>query len=253
MKRAIISSTLLFLLGLPHLCLYAQANAATSPESIQQKIDSAYRSHKKIIRIPAGTYTLDPPAQGPHLQFHDMSDFEIDARGVLLLLSDNTRGGVEFRNCRNVTFRGATIRYVIPPFTQGTVTAIAPDGSFYDVQIDRGYPVDLDDPRYFPATPVGYLFDPTTRHWKPGTYDLNASRVEKLAADRFRFYWDKPAGPSVHPISIGDPMAFRGNGEPNLTLIDSAKMHVSAITILNAGDFAIWEHGGDGGSSYRSP
>jgi len=204
----------------------------------------------KIVRIPAGTYILDPPAHGSHLQLHDLSDFEIDARGVLFLLSDNTRGGIEFRNCRNVTFRGATIRYISPPFTQGVVAAIAPDGSFYDVQIDRGYPVDLDDLRYFPAKPVGYLFDPKTRLWKPGTYDLNARRVEKLAADKFRFYWDRPSGPALHPVSVGDPMAFRGNGDTNLTLINSAKMHIFGVTILNAGDFAVWEHGGDGGNSY---
>ncbi len=252
MKRLNLSACLLVFVYLPHPCLPALANrvAASSPQSIQERIDSAYRAHRKIVRIPAGTYTLDPPAHGSHLQFHDLSDFEIDARGVLLLLSDNTRGGIEFRNCRNVTFRGATIRYITPPFTQGTVTAIAPDGSFYDVQIDRGYPVNLDGHRYFPAKPVGYLFNPKTRLWKPGTYDLNASRVQKLAADRFRFYWDRPAGPALHPVSVGDPMAFRGEGRPNLTLINSAKMRMIGITILNAGDFAVWEHGGDGGNSY---
>src|SRR6185369_8631408 len=111
------------------------------PESIQLAIIEAYQTGQRRIVIPPGTYRLTPPGGGPHLEFHDMSDFEIDAGGVQLVFTAQTHGGIEFRNCRNVRFRDASIRYAVPPFTQGVIEAIASDGAWYNVRIEQGYPV----------------------------------------------------------------------------------------------------------------
>ncbi len=227
----------------------SQASSDRS-ESVQNLIDQAVHDGKKRVVIPAGTYRIAPPAEGPHLRFENLSDFEIDASGATFVFTGLTRGGIEFRNCRNVTFRGAAIRYEVPPFTQGVVKAIAPDGASYDVQIDKGYPTDFDNPEHFPAQPTGYLFDPKTRWWKPGTYDLYGDRIERLGPDTFRLHWKRPAGPDRHPVSIGDPMGFRGSGRHNLTVMNSAAMHIEGVTILNAGSFAVFEGGGGGGNHY---
>jgi hypothetical protein len=227
--------------------------AGIGPEeaiSIQKLVDNAYHAHKNYARIPPGVYKIIPPAQGPHLQFHDLSHFAIDARNVTLLLTDRTRGGIQFRNCNDVSFRGATIQYEIPPFTQGTVENIAPDGGWYDIRIDKGYPTDFDNPTYFSGETVGYLFDRKTRWWKTGTYDLVWTRLRRLGPDLFRVFWDTPSGPDRHPVAVGDLMAFRGKGENNLTILDSSDMQIGNVTIYNAGAFAIWEHGGAGGNHY---
>src|SRR5689334_9510899 len=50
------------------------------PELLQPSILQAYRSGLRRLTIPPGTYRIAPPAQGPHLQLADLSDFEIDAR-----------------------------------------------------------------------------------------------------------------------------------------------------------------------------
>ncbi len=226
-------------------------NTAFRSESLQKLVDDAHVRHKKKVRIPPGVYTINAPESGPHLLFHNLSNFEIDARGATLLLQDRTRGGVEFRDCHHVTFRGATIRYRVPPFTQGRVEAIAPDGSWYDVSIDTGYPTELEDRRFFPSHPTGYLFDHNTRWWKPAAYDLDASRVERLQPSLFRFYWRRPMPPPVEPVAVGDLIAFRGAGRHNLTILNSAAMHIDGVTILNAGSFAVWENGGAGGNRYR--
>jgi hypothetical protein len=233
--------------------LVASAPTLISPEhpdSVQRGIDDSYRSGRKSVVIPAGTYYIRPPSAGSHLQFHEMSDFEIDARGVYFVFADQTRGGIEFLNCRNVRLRGATVRFETPPFTQGVVERIAPDGAWYDVRIEKGYPANFDDTRYFPAQPIGYLFHPTTRWWKAGTYDLYGQKLERLAVDRFRVYWNIPAGPVLHPVALGDLMGFRGTGPHNVTIVNCTRVSLFDVTIYNAGSFAVWEAGGDGDNHY---
>jgi len=220
------------------------------PEELQQAILDAYRTGVHKIVIPRGTYRIEPKGEGSHLQFHDLSDFEIDARGIELVFTDQTRGGIEFRDCRKVRLRGATIRFEVPPFTQGRVEKIAPDGMWYDVQMEKGYPANFDDPKYFPAHPVGYLFDASTRWWKPGTFDLNGEKIERLGPDRFRVYWSRPMGRDVHPVAVGDLIAFRGVGDHNLRVLNSADMEITDVTIYNAGLFAVWEFDGEGHNRY---
>ena len=249
-KAALVSCMLFLTWGCAGSRTAAQSVQKTG-ESIQQLVDLAYQSNKRKVRIPPGTYRVVPPENGSHLQFEKLSHFEIDARGVTLLLADQTRGGIEFRDCNDVTFRGATVRYEIPPFTQGTVESIAPDGASYDVRIDKGYPTNFEDRRYFPLRPTGYLFDRATRWWKPGTYDLGAKRVERLQPDLFRFYWNKPMGPDLQPVAVGDLIAFRGSGRHNITVVNSTKMRIESVTINNAGSFAVWESGGAGENRYR--
>jgi len=222
----------------------------TNSASIQQRVDRAYQDHKSKIRIAPGTYEIIPPENGPHLQFHNLSHFEIDARGVTLLLTDTRRGGIEFRDCDAVVFRGATVRYLTTPFTQGTVEGIGPDGIWYDVRIDIGYPTNLENRSYFPPHPTGYLFDQRTRWWKADAYDLSSKRVVRLQPDLFRFFWSKPMGPGVQPVAVGDLIAFRGAGRHNLTIVNSTRMHIEGVTIQNAGSFAVWENGGAGGNRY---
>jgi hypothetical protein len=220
------------------------------PEELQQAIIEAYRAGMHKIVIPRGTYRIEPKGEGPHLQFRDLSDFEIDARGVELVFTDQTRGGIEFRDCRKVRLRGAIIRFEVPPFTQGSVEEIAPDGMWYEVRLEKGYPANFDDPKYFPAHPIGYLFDAATRWWKPGTFDLNGEKIERLGPDRFRVYWSRPMGREVHPVAVGDLIAFRGLGDHNLRVLNSADMEITDVTIYNAGLFAVWEFDGEGHNRY---
>lgn len=227
--------------------LLPAAAAAQTPDSLQNTVLNAYRSGEKRVRIPPGTYRVSPPGNGPHLAFTDLENFTVDASGVELVFADPARGGIEFRNCRNVAFLGATLRYEIPPFTQGVVIASAPDGSWYDLRIDAGYPQNLDDPRYFPRAPVGYLFDPNTRHFRKGAYDLYEKSVERRAPGVFRIF----RASTVQPVVPGDLLCFRGAGPHNVSVLDSAGMRFDDITIYNAPAFAVYESGGEGGNHYR--
>jgi hypothetical protein len=248
----VIGTTLPFAVALlvPLLATAGVRISPGHPESVQQGIAEAWKASAKKVVIPPGTYRIAAPAQGAHLQFHDVSDFEIDARGVTFVFADQTRGGIEFRNCHNVTLRGATIRFETLPFTQGVVEAIAPDGRWYDLRIEEGYPRNFDDSDYFPPQPTGYLFDPKTRWWKRGVLDCYGEKVERLGPDKFRIYWKRPLGPDVHPVAIGDLMGFRGSGWHNITVLGCSGMNLTGVTITSAGLFAVWEGHGGGPNHY---
>jgi len=220
------------------------------PELLQRAILEAYKAGAHRITVPPGTYRITPPANGPHLQIADLSDFEIDARGVYLIFSDQTRGGIEFRNCRNVRFRGAQIAHQVPPFTQGVIEGIGWTGKWYDIRIEKGYPTNLDNPRYFSVHTLAHLFDPQSRLLKAKAYDLSSERIQRSGQDRFRVYWNRASGPMLHPVSVGDLIAFRGSGLHNITVIDCARVDLTGVTIYNAGNFAIWESGGEGENHY---
>ena len=216
----------------------------TQAGTIQQSVLDAYRAKRGSIVIPSGTYRIAPRSgAASHLNFHDIADFEIDARGVHLVFTDVTLGGIEFVNCRSVRFHGATLRYEVPPFTQGTVESIAPDRTWFNLRIDPGYPANFDDAKYFPATPPGCLFDAGTRRLKAGTYDIGAARVERLGVNLFRLY-----GRGAE--SVGDLAAFRGSGRHNITLLNCGRMDVRDVTIYNSGMFGVWEGRGEGGNYY---
>ena len=230
--------------------LLAAQSGGVRPETLQQSILQAYHAGRRQFVIPPGTYRLPATPEGPHLRFQNLSDFEIDATGVHLLFTDRTRAGIEFVDCRDVRFHGATIAYETPPFTQGVIDRIAPDGESYDIGIDKGYPADLDDPRYYPSSPVGYLFDPKTRWWKPGAYDLTGDRIERLGPGLFRVHWARPLGPGRQPVAVGDLVAFRGVGPHNISVLNSTRIEIRAVTIYNSPDFAVLESGGEGGNRY---
>jgi hypothetical protein len=221
------------------------------PGSIQAAITTAFRAGQKQIRIPPGAYRISPPQSGPHLLFKNFSDFIIDAAGVELIFTDRTRGGIEFRDCSNVTISGVSVRFEVPPFTQGVVEAVSPAGDWYDVRIDVGYPADFDDPRYFPAAPFGSLFDPKSRKIRPDAFDLSELRIERRGPDLFRLFRNPPSGGGVQSVTPGDLVAFRGSGEHNISVLNSTGVRLEGVTVYNSPAFAVFEADGEGLNHYR--
>ena len=239
------TGTALAFLIFPALALGATRITPLHPETVQQAILEAHRAGEHRIVIPPGTYRLSPHGRAAHLQFQGISDLAIQAVGVQFVFTDQTRRGIDFRDCRNVQLSGATIRYETPPFTQAVVESTDRGGASYIVQIEIGYPTNLDDPKYFPTLPIGYLFDSQTRWWKPGAYDLYGTGIKRLGPDRFQVDWNRS-----QPAASGDLVAFRGSGPHNITLVNCSRMQLNNVTIYNAGAFALLESQGDGDNRY---
>lgn len=222
------------------------------PASFQKGIEEAYKSGLKKVVIPAGIYRLPKQERGSYVTFNNMSDFEIDARGVTLLRSDPNIGCLVFNNCHNVTLRGAVLLNETPPFTQGKLVGIDPKGDWYDVEIDKGYPANFDDPRTGVSQPRGTIFDPKTRQFKAGTKDCFFSRVERQGPNKFRLFFkdDQRLDPKTHPAVAGDWIAFRGRGGVDVEISGCGGMYLNGVTILSGGGFCVRESGGEGGNRY---
>jgi len=214
------------------------------PELLQQGILAAYAAGQKTVVVPAGVYDIPSQTNGIHLDLENLSNFEIDATGAAFIFQDVLATGVLFNNCLGVHFHGATLYYGTPPYSQGVIRAVAADGSSRDIQIEKGYPTNLDEPKYFSPQIIGHLFDSTTRLWKRNVAgDIYGNKTQRLASDTFRIYTDSLGGGAV-----GDLVALRsGTGDTTVRVNSSSRMTLSNLTVYNASGFvAISEADGGG-------
>ncbi|HEV2448329.1 MAG TPA: hypothetical protein VGS58_20495, partial [Candidatus Sulfopaludibacter sp.] len=202
----------------------AEPISPTHPELLQQQILAAYAAGQPSVVIPAGVYMIPPIGNGNgfHLDLENMNNFEIDARGATFVFQDQTIGGILFYNCTGVLFHGATLYFGTPPFSQGVIRAVAADGSSLDVQIEPGYPANLDDPKYFTPQIIGHLFDPVTRWWKPDVGgDIYGTQTQRLGPDTFRIFTNDPGGGVV-----GDLVGWRSGVGDHILRVDACSRMV---------------------------
>jgi len=237
------------------LCLASPlpATGAGDETDLRRLISKAVKSQVKRARIPAGTYRLTPIGKpSAHLTFEGVRGLEIDARGVLLMMAKPKHTLVAFRNCSNMRVRGLTIDCESLLFTQGLVDAIEPNGGWYDVRIEDGYPTDLaalGRPR-----PMS-IFEPKTREFKNAVADLFIGRLEKRGADTWRVFPVKEViGRHRFPtdtVQVGDLAAIPFSGGPALTCRGCENMTFEDVTIYHSGSMAFHEHGGAGNTELR--
>ncbi|MFR0772351.1 MAG: hypothetical protein ACLSH3_00425 [Alistipes finegoldii] len=159
-------------------CLTTSAAAQNYPD-LYEILDR--QKGQSLVEIPKGTYTLDVRNNGPY-KFHNLTDVHINGNGSTVICS-NQEQAFSFYNCVRVELRDLTIDYDPLCFTQGEITAVAEDGSWFDVRIDKGYPV-----TGLAANRVQF-YDPQTRLLKRNsitTYTSNYSELKQLGHNLFR-------------------------------------------------------------------
>ncbi len=229
----------------------ATLTPGASPEALQGALAAAIKSGVKKFVIPPGEYRVPKFTGKWFLTIKDTQDFEIEAANVTLILEGPGNGFFDFSGCKRVTLRGITLRHETPPFAQMKIEAIAADELSFDVRMSKGFPQNFDDPECFSETPTGYVFDPTTRQWKSGCLDLIAKKVEQLGPGLYKLHWSRKSGTSMHPVAVGDFMAFRGRGLTDVYLGGCESMRLENVTIQSGGGFCFHENGGMGGNIYN--
>ncbi len=224
----------------------AVALSLGNPEALMPAIMRAYHSGRGEIVIPPGVYKLPEPGGGFYLSFDNMKNFRIIGKGVTLLRTDPTKGGIQFTHCRNVTLDGVTLRCDPIPYTQGRIIAMSRKKHFIDIRVNKGYQTDLTNPARFPQSPLSVVCSPKTFRIKPGTRDIFAGKITKIGRRKFRIITMS----SFAFIRIGDLMEFRGNGRPDVANIESRRMDIEHVTVMGGTGFCFYE-GGGGGNRYR--
>lgn len=218
---------------------------SSHPEALMSAIMHAYRSGSGQIVIPHGVYKLPEPRGGFYLSFKEMKNFRIVGKGVTLLRTDPTKGGILFDHCSNVTLEGFTLRCDPLPYTQGRVIAVDPAGGYIDLQLCQGFP-SLGIIGEFAPSGFGDLFNPKTRRIVGGTPDVGYDRVNSLGSGRYRLF----SNGHVSATWRGDIMAIRGIWHPDVQLLGCNRMVIKSVTVEAGTGFCFCEGGGDGRNQY---
>ncbi len=215
------------------------------PGELMPAILRAYHSGMGQIMIPPGIYKLPEPHGAFYLSFDNLRNFRIRGKGVTLLRTDPTKGGIQFTHCRNVTLEGVTLRCNPIPFTQGRIVAMSRRKNYIDIRINKGYQTDLTNSARFPSWPLGMVFSAKTFRIKPGTRDIFPRQITKIGRREFRIFTTS----SFAFIRIGDLMEFRGIGIADVASIDCRRMSIDDVTVMAGTGFCFYE-GGGGGNRY---
>ena len=132
------SSRMIALVSLICLLAAVPVHAVGEFFDLQKAIDDGVAAGRKEIVIPPGVYRVKPQDR-VHLRLQNLEDTVIEAKGVTMICTETTRA-ISIDNCRNVTLRGLSIDYDPLPFTQGRITALAPDKSWVEFELFQGYP-----------------------------------------------------------------------------------------------------------------
>ena len=223
-------------------------SAAGGPFDLQKLIDTELKAGKKRIVVPPGQYRV-APKHSAHLNFKDLTNIVIVASGVEMICTETTRA-VKFENCRNVRFTGMTIDYDPLPFTEGRITALAPDKSRVEFEIIAGYPDNKLEQRI-------EIYDPATRElrremtgWAEGFEALgnHRYRIAKPKGYRYRQEWDTE---EVGDVLVTNQRSTAGTGDHAIVAAGCSGLRLEEVTLYAAPCFGFLEHRCDGSTYYR--
>jgi hypothetical protein len=218
------------------------------PEVLRSLIANELAKGNKRIVIPQGRHRVQADS-GSHLVFSDLSDVEIIAEDVELLCTTTVRA-VLFEDCKNVTLRGLSVDYDPLPFTQGRITAMAPDKKWIEFELAQGYPEnELNDPIqiYNPAS--GTLRRDDAR-WNASIEALGNRRHRISKAQGYRY------NPAEDTEQIGDIVVtknFEGEkGSPHAIELRNCKgVRLEDVTLFASPSFGFLERHCDGNTYLR--
>ena len=161
--------------SLPKPALPFDPKAPIVDFDLQGFIDAQLATGSKAITVPPGRYRVTPRKR-VHLTLQNLTNITINATGVQMICTQTTQA-IAINNCRNLTLIGLTVDYDPLPFTQGTITALAPDKSWIEFVIHAGYPENLVERIEIFDARTELLKTPTHYGWTP---------FEKIGPARYR-------------------------------------------------------------------
>lgn len=175
-------------------------------------------------------------SNGPY-KFHNLTDVHINGNGSTVICN-NQEQAFSFYNCVRVELRDLTIDYDPLCFTQGEITAVAEDGSWFDVRIDEGYPV-----TGLAANRVQF-YDPQTRLLKRNsitTYTSNYSALKQLGHNLFRAVkngtWS--AGEQVGDLVVMDVKTDKPNAGVHTVMLNKCyNTKLENVTVYGSNTFS---------------
>ena len=191
----------------------------------------------KVTVVPGEYDIASNSGRGAQLFISYAEHLDIVADGVTAIATEqNTAIRLQYSN--DVTVQGLTVDYAQLPFTQGTVTRFASDGSWMDVQIHQGYAL----PTVGSSTRVI-------------TYEANTGEVKANSTTRFGASVSSRSSRTVRIQAVHATRDSTAVGDfVSLTLpiqtphavwvADSERTRLEDVTVHASTSFAFFETGG---------
>lgn len=196
-------------------------------DEMAKEVRAAYARGARKVVIQPGTYYLYNPSEAAtslvsHFELSGMKDFTLEGYNVKFIgctpaLGDEKNTGLcmgLFTNCENITVRGFAMDYVYPIFTQGKVVKTEIDanqGNWVEIEIDEGYPNQLEDRKFFSEGPSVYLYDRYTHKMKAGCGGMNLNSFTKVNGYERRWRGRNWAPQNQEAYEVGDLVSMRMN------------------------------------------
>ena len=233
-------------------CASDQAPVASGPGvdfDLQGFIDRELAAGKTTVVVPPGRYRV-APKHGRHLFFKDLHDVQILADGDEMVCTETCQA-MRFEQCRHVRLRGLSIDYDPLPFTEGRITALAPDKGWVEFEILDGYPERRLEERIEIYDPASGELRRETTGWQPPFESVGPHRyrVAKRAGYRFRAERDTE---QLGDILVTNHASAPGGGSGHA--VESAscvELKLEDIRLYAAGCFGFLEHGCEGSTYLR--
>src|SRR5690606_1710022 len=194
---------------------------------------------QQIINIPPGKYLLDNAAHGAY-RFIGLNGVKIVGNGAEIFCNSQEQA-LRFTECIDVTVSNLSVDYDPLCFTQGEIVARDTNGTWFEVEIDEGYPIEnINSHRV-------NFYEKATRELKTNsitTYSGNYSSMEKIGDRRFRFVkngnWN--ANEAIGDLVALDVKAEKPFVAPHTIQLEKCTgMKLRGITVYGSNSFSFYE------------
>ncbi len=205
---------------------------------LQGYVDKKLAGGEKEITVPPGRYRVTPK-QKVHLTLNDLDGVKIDATGVEMICTETTQA-VAINSCRNTTLIGLTIDYDPLPFTQGRITALAPDKSWIEFEILDGYPENLVNRIEIFDGKTELLKTPSHYGWG-GFESLGNRRYRVSKGDTYRFNPERDREEIGDILVTNSATAANGSSPHGIISRKCTNLVLENVTLFSCNCFSFFE------------
>jgi hypothetical protein len=178
------------------------------------------------------------------IDLQNMTNATVNGNGSMMLTTPR-QAAIRVKGCQGVTVQNLVIEQDPLAFTQGSITKVSPEESFFEMKIMEGY--DLlpsaaeKKAAGFPGWEWGSVLDPELRRIRWDTRDhFRVVRIDPIAERTYRVHVLDSFKDDLKPVRVGDvyfqPIQY--NVQRRLEKIDGGR-YAASIHVTNSGDCMI--------------
>jgi len=194
---------------------------------------------QSVIEIPPGRYLLNNSAHGPY-RFTDLKNVEIRGNGAEVVCNSQEQA-FRFSNCIGVTISNFSVDYDPLCFTQGSIADMDSNRTWFEVEIDQGYPMENVRPNRV------QFYDPATRELKRNSITTGSGHyaaLEQVGERRFRLVkngtWT--ANEQIGDLVALDVVASKSHVPPHTIQLEKCRdMKLHNIAVYGSNSFSFYE------------